>query len=231
MGDKYRFWGRFGLGCLIAGFIGRLAGVSESSSRMGQYYWLLFKKWPDAFRQAVTPWRFWGWLIPLVVLWVVPAQYRPFLSLEIPDWLVPAILLVAALYVLLKINYEEASKPRQELKDLKEQLGSAQSEERQKTARLVATLRELQKAGIDLRKEIVQTFRPDQHKQLMKNWQKQVLGVIEFEAPRYQNELLLAPESRIPMRNATESDYAIRDMDEWLRKLQRVVEDLEKSSR
>ena len=109
-------------------------------------------------------------------------------------------------------------------------LGSAESEERLKTIKLVETLRTMQKAGLDLRKEMKRTFRPDQHKHMIKDWQGQVMALIEFEGDRYRNKLLMPPPSRSPMRHATESDLAVLDIEEWLHKLDDIIDDIDKPS-
>jgi hypothetical protein len=85
----------------------------------------------------------------------------------------------------------------------------------------------LEKEGIALRKDIVRTFLPDQHKGQIKIWQKSVLDLIAAEAPVYENEMLLPPSHRQPMKNATESDLARADIEEWLQKLHKVIDDIE----
>jgi glucan phosphoethanolaminetransferase (alkaline phosphatase superfamily) len=122
------------------------------------FYWTLLKKSFLQFRQVLTPWRFWVWIAGVfgaVLVWVVPAEYQErYLRFELPVWALPALLALVSVYVVLRVNYDEAEKPRRELEELKQALARAESEERLKTIKLVETLRTLQKAGLDLRKEM-----------------------------------------------------------------------------
>ena len=190
------------------------------------YLEVLLKKWPEAVRQLLTKWRFWFWFAPIIGAYVVPNVYwQRYLSVQdgLPRWVLPRLLIAVAVYVFLRVVYGEIEEPKRELKALKAQLASATTTERLETIKLVEALRGLQKSGLNLRKEIVKTFVPDKHKKQIKEWQASVLEVLKSEAPDYENEMLMPPPNRQPMRHATERDLALADIEEWLQKLGDVV--------
>lgn len=189
------------------------------------YLELVLKKAPATFRHVMTPLRFWAWVALTVGVWAVPDEWQErYLPFAIPNWALPALLGIVFLYALLKSNYEETTEPKRELKELKDKLASAESTERLRTVKLVQRLRQLETAGINLRKEMLKTYLPDKHRPQHKAWQDEILALLKKDAPEYENEMLLAPEGRIQLpRGSNDRDFAIRDMDEWLAKLHSVI--------
>ena len=187
---------------------------------------VLIKKWPDGVRQLLTKWRFWLWWIPIVAAYLIPGRYWQPIATRIenfPNWLLAWLLLGAAFYVFLQVVYEEVDEPGRELKELKTKLAEATSTEQLKKLKLVERLRQLLTSGIGLRKEIMRTYMPDKHKPRKTAWQEEILEVLRSDAPNYESEMLLAPDGRVPMPKGTERDFAARDMDEWLSKLNLVI--------
>ena len=194
------------------------------------YLEIVLKKWPEAFRQFVTRWRFWAWAVPIGVAYFVADTNRQRLEAlqnYLSIWLLFWLLLAAAVYFLLRVVYEEVDEPPRALDELKDKLSVAESTDQLKTVKLVEQLRQLLARGLSLRKEIVRTYLPDKHKARKAQWQEDILSIIRKDAPNYENEMLLAPEGRIQISKPTERDFAVRDMDEWLQKLNTVIKTID----